>query len=357
MLTMKKLLTTLLILFVARFAYANSILFDSFEYANNDGMMPIGWTGNDNTWLAGHMPKDHNRVPHSGEWYAYTNSTESWMFMPMHMSTQLKYRFTLWAISDGEYQLEIWGGNEPSPSDMTQLLLSAVASSSYEQFSAYIEEIVSDYEYFGVHAVSGCSDCILTIDDINVDMVDKYGLDAMPANLETNMMPGTQTEFQFKFKNTGYEPLTVYMTPHTEYFSDIRLFANGVEATSFPAAPDEILEIRGIATMLPDVALGSLTWIDITFWLDCGCATTMFTLWATAGYESIDECDITKLSIYPNPSSGNVTIEGNSIVTITNMLGQIILQKEIVEKETVTLEKGVYSVKMNDRLSEKLIVK
>ena len=355
---MKKLLITLLILFAARLAYADSILFDGFEYANHDGESPVGWVCDDDSWLAGYLEQDHNRVAHSGNWYAYTNSSESWMFMPMHMSTQLKYRFTLWAISDGNYQLEIWAGNDAYPSAMTQLLLSDVkSSSSYEQFSAYIDEVTSNYECFGIHAVSSCNDCILTIDDINVDMVDKYGLQTMPATLETSMMPGTQTEFKFKFKNTGYEPLTVYMTPHSEYFTDIHIFANGVEATSFPAAPDEILEIRGMATMLPDVAIGSLTWIDITFWLDCGCATTMFTLWATAGYLSIDECDITTLSVYPNPSSGNVTIEGNGVMTITNMLGQIVLQKEIIEKETVTLEKGVYFVKMSDRLSEKLIVK
>ena len=353
---MKKWIVSLLMMFAAKFAFADSILFDSFEYANHDGESPIGWVCDDNSWLAGYLPKDHNRVAHTGNWYAYTNSADSWIFMQMHMSQQLKYRFTLWAISDGEYQLEIWAGNEAQPSAMTQLMLSDIVSvSSYEQFSAYVEEVASDYEYFGIHAVASCSDCILTIDDINVDMVDKYGLQVTPATIETNMMPGTQIEFSFKFKNVGYEPLTVYITPISEFFSDIHLYANGVEAPTFPADPDEIVKISGVATMLPDIAIGTMTWIDIMFTLDCGCATAMFSLIATAGMESIEENEAV-INIYPNPSKGNVTIEGTGIVTIMNSLGQEVLTKEIIDKEEITLKKGIYFVKLGNSSIQRIII-
>lgn len=353
---MKKYLVTILMLFVTRFAFAGSILFDSFEYANHDGESPIGWVCDDNSWLAGYLEKDHNRVAHSGDWYAYTNSAESWMFMPMFMSDELKYRFSLWAISDGGYQLEIWAGNDVYPSAMTQLLLNEVVNNgSYENFSAYIDEVSSDFQYFGIHAVqSYCGDCILTIDEVNVDMVGKYEMQAIPATIESVVAPGTQTEFKFKFKNVGYEPLTVYITPFSDHFTDIHLFANGVEGPTFPAAPDEIVEIRGVATMLPDITIGSPAWIDIMFTLDCGCATAMFTLWATAGFDSADEI-FTGISIYPNPSSGNVTIEGTGMVSITNTLGQIVFSKEIIEKETVTLPKGVYCVTINKKTT-KLVV-
>ena len=60
-------------------------------------------------------------------------------------------------------------------------------------------------------------------------------------------------------------------------------------------------------------------------------------------------------SIYPNPSNGIVTIEGNGIVTITNTLGQEIIRKEIVEKETVTLDNGVYFIKINDIIRKVII--
>lgn len=353
--TMKKVFITLLILIAAQLAYADSILFDSFEYANHDGEAPVGWVSSNDSWVCGYLEKDHNRVAHSGNWYAHTNSTESWMFMQMHMSEQLKYRFTLWAISDGSYQLEIWAGNDAQPNAMTQLLLNDIVSSgSYEQFSAYIDEVASEYDYFGIHAVSSCSDCILTIDDVNVDMVDKYGLQVTPGSIEMNMAPGSQAEFQFKFKNIGYEPLVVYITPYSEQFTDIHLFANDVEAPTFPAAPDEIVEIRGVATLFPEAAVGSLNWIDIMFTLDCGCATTMFTFWATAEMESIDEKNV-ETGVYPNPSRGKITVEGNGEVKIANLGGQIVLRKEIVDKETFTLENGIYFVTINGK-TEKIIV-
>ena len=103
------------------------------------------------------------------------------------------------------------------------------------------------------------------------------------------------------------------------------------------------------------MAVGEIGWVDIMFTLDCDCATTMYTLWATAGYESIDESS-SATSIYPNPSSGNLTIEGNGIMTVTNLVGQEVLKKEIIEKEIITLEKGVYFIKINDGISEKVIV-
>ena len=355
---MKKIIFTLILLFAARFAFADSVLIEGFEYGNHDGETPVGWEVANNTWLAGYLAQDHNRIPHNGNWYAYTNGAESWMFMPLYLSEQLRYRFSLWAISDGGYQLEIWAGNDANPSTMTQLMLNGIVSSgSYEKFSAYIEEMTSDFQYIGIHAVSSYGDYVLTIDDVIVDMVGKYDITVNPANYYTTAAPGSQVEFNCIFTNLGYEPANVFITWNSEYFSDVHLYKNGTVCTSFHAEPDESVEFTGIATLTPNITVGEMGFVDITFTLDCDCATTMFTLWAAAGYESIDECNIKTLSIYPNPSSGNVTIRGNGIVTITNMLGQIVLQKEIVEKETVTLEKGVYFVKMNDRLSEKLIVK
>ena len=354
---MKKLYITFLILFAASIAYADSILIEGFEYANHDGETPVGWDVANNTWLAGYLEQDHNRIAHSGNWYAYTNSAESWMFMPLNMSTQLKYRFSLWAISDGGYQLEIWAGSGSYPSAMTQLLLSdIVSSSSYEKYSAYIEEIASDYEYFGIHAVSSYGDYVLTIDDIQVDMVGKYDITVDPANYYTTALPGTQVEFKCTFINLGYEPANVLITGNSEYFSDINLYKDGTACTAFHAEPDESVDFTGVATLNHNIGIGDVIWVDIFFTLDCDCATAMFTLWATA-YDSTEEYDIKATSIYPNPSSGNVTIEGSGVVTITNMLGQIVIQREIIDNETITLEKGMYFVRINDGLTEKLIVK
>ena len=190
---MKKIIFTLIILFAARFAFADSVLIEGFEYGNHDGETPVGWDVANNTWLAGYLAQDHNRIPHNGNWYAYTNGTESWMFMPLYLSEQLRYRFSLWAISDGGYQLEIWAGNDANPSTMTQLMLNGIVSSgSYEKFSAYIEEMTSDFQYIGIHAVSSYGDYVLTIDDVIIDMVGKYDITVNPANYYTTAAPGSQ---------------------------------------------------------------------------------------------------------------------------------------------------------------------
>lgn len=354
---MKKLLITILIVTASMMANASSIFAEGFEYANHDGESPIGWICDDDSWLCGYHEKDHNRIAHTGDWYAYTNSNDSWMFMEMFMSTQLKYRFSYWGISDGAYNVEIWAGSAPDTDYMEEMIFSAhIEGGHYEKISYYLESVPSDYQYFAIHASAEAGAYHLTIDDINVDMVEKYSLTVAPVSIESNMMPGTQSTFQFKFINSGYEPLTVYVTPHTEYFTDIHILANGVEATSFPAEPDEIVEITGIVTMMPEITEGTLTWIDLNFWLDCGCATAMFTLWAAAEMEAIDE-SFTELKVYPTISTGDIIIEGSGVVAISNSLGQLVLRKQIIEKEIVTLDKGLYFITINDRMTKKLIVR
>lgn len=354
---MKKLIFTLLTLLTANVVFADSILIEGFEYGNHEGETPVGWNVANNTWLCGYLEHDHNRIPHSGNWYAYTDSAESWMFMSLHMSTTSKYRFSLWAISDGGYQLEIWAGNQANPSAMTQLLLNDIVSSgSYEKFSAYIEDIASNYQYFGIHAVSSYGDYVLTIDDIQVDMVNKYEITVEPANFYTTALPGSQVEFNCTFINLGYEPANTIINVFSDYFTDVHLFKDGEACTTFHAEPDESIEFTGVATLTPNIEIGSWGMADILFTLDCDCATTMFTLWAEATDDSTDEHGINEVSIYPNPSNGCVTIEGSGIVTITNMLGQIVLQREIIDNETITLEKGIYFVKIDDASAQKLIV-
>ena len=353
---MKRFVITLLIMLSASLVYADSILYDSFEYANHEGEFPVGWVCDDNSFVCGHLEQDHNRIPHDGNWYVYTNSTDSWMFMHMFMSDELKYRFSLWAITDGDYHLEIWAGNDSDPSAMTQLLLNEnVNCGSYEKFSEYIDAVVSDYEFFGIHATTSGSDTYLTIDEVNVDMVGKYDIGVTPANFYITAAPGSQVEFKCLFSNLGYEPANVLINPISEYFTNVQLYKDGTACTSFHVEPDQSIMFDGVATFTNNIEIGSVGWVDIVFTLDCDCATTMYTLWATAGYESVAECGIKAASVYPNPSNGKVTVEGTGIVSIINNLGQVVLTKEIIEKEIVTLPKGIYFVSINGK-TEKLII-
>lgn len=353
---MKRTFLTLIILLTACIVNANSLFTESFEYANHDGETPIGWDVVNDSWLCGFQEKDHNRKPHDGNWYVYTNGPESWMFMPMYINGDLPHRLSLWAISDGEYQLEIWAGNASSPSAMTrQLINETVSSGSYDKIAAYIDDLSSSYDFLGIHAVQSCSDCILSIDDLNVEFIMQYAFFPSPFQTDTILHSGDNIVFNCKLTNEGYESLTIYMSTHTEYYTDVHFYVNGQMTTQFHIEQDETVPIRGTATLRPDMEPGALAWFDVMFDIDCGCASAMYTYWATVAADGIEENQV-KTVIYPNPSAGDVTIEGSGIITIFNSLGQKVFTKEIVEKETITLEKGIYFVKKDDGFTEKLIV-
>ena len=71
---------------------------------------------------------------------------------------------------------------------------------------------------------------------------------------------------------------------------------------------------------------------------------------------SVEENETASFNIYPNPSNGQFTVEGNGIMTITNTLGQVVFRNEVIERETVTLEKGIYFISING-MSKKLVVR
>lgn len=285
---MKKTILIALICLISSGAFANDIFIEGFEYANHDNTVPTGWVCDDSSWLCGYQVKDHNRVPHAGNWYAFTDSDDSWMFMALYFDTELRYRPGFWAISDGAYDVEFWAGNEASPSGMTNLLFSATVSSGfYERFTEYIENIPENYTYFGIHAVAHEGAYRLTIDDINIDMVEKYKLATNPSSVETVMMPGSRVTVKFDVINTGYEDLEVYMTPHSDYFTDVELTVDGQSYAPFNTVANQVVHCTCSATLRSDVAMGSRCWVDINLTVSCSCTTGLFTLWTTVGDPSV----------------------------------------------------------------------
>lgn len=353
---MKKIVIALILLVSASVIQANNLITESFEYANHDGETPLGWTCDDASWLCGYQDKDHNRKPHTGFWYVYTNANESWMFIPAFLSTQLQYKISYWAISDGSYTVELWAGTQDNASNMSQLLLTeTVNSANYEIFSTYIETLNGNYDYFGIHAIANENAYYLTLDDICIDYIVQYAFSASPYETDTILQPGDNITFNCKVLNEGYESITIYMSTHTEFFTDVHFYVNGEMTNHFPIVQDETVAIRGTATLRPEIEPGTTCWFDVMFTIDCGCATAMYTYWATVAADGIDDNQV-KTAIYPNPSTGHVTIEGSGIITIFNSLGQEVFAKEIVEKETIMLEKGIYFVKKDNGVTEKLIV-
>ncbi len=279
---MKKILLTLSLILSMTMAFADSVLIEGFEYANHDLTPPIGWNCDDNSWLCGYQPKDHNRIPHTGNWYAFTDTDDAWMFMELYMGHDLKYRYYYWAISDGEYDVEVWAGSGPSTEQMTQLLFTkTVNSGEYEQFSEYIENLSTDYEYFGIHAIAHEGAHYLTIDDVYIDMVVKYAIASTPYNADTILYPGGQTNYTFSVQNLGYEPFEVIIQPSHEYFTDFHFYVEGNQCTMFHLEPNESKKVTAVATLKPDIQAGASVWLDIMLVLDCDCATSMTTLWVT----------------------------------------------------------------------------
>ena len=325
---MKKTLFTLLFCLLAGLTYAEGIFYEGFEYANHDFQTPIGWICPDQSWLCGFQDKDHNRTAHTGNWYAFTDTDDAWMFMPLFGSQELRYRYTYWAISDGSYQVEIWIGNEASPEQMTQLMFSEeVSSGSYECFSAYIEDISSNYQYFGIHAVAAPGSYHLTIDDIVVDMVLKYDMEVTPFTFDTVMNPGGQATIHYTVQNTGYEPLEIFMTPYTDAFTNIHFYVNGNQQNSFPTEANDKVEVTCTATLRPDLEPGTRVWMDIMFTVSCDCVTRMATLWVTVADPTATAEKTANVHLLPNPATSFATVsaEGLQRVEVRDLTGKMIL--------------------------------
>lgn len=348
---MKKTLLTLFICLIASFTFAGNILIEGFEYANHDNESPTGWICDDNSWLCGYLEKDHNRTAHSGNWYAYTDAEESWMFMPLFFSSQLRYRPSLWAISDGTYEVELWVGNDADPTAMTTLLITAtVSSGNYEKFSEYVENLSSDFNYLGIHAIASEGAYHLTIDDIYVDMVERYELEITPYRFDTILDPGSQITIEYEVQNTGYEDLHVYMNPNTDFFQDISFTEDGFNYSSFPTVPNQTVHCTCTATLSPNLAPGTLCWLDIMFTVSCDCLTRMATLWVTVADPTNVSEQQAKVEIFPNPTTDFIQIKANGLqqVEVWDLMGRKVVSQTSKQDELrldmSSLPSGMYFV-------------
>lgn len=360
---MKKTLLTLLALCLTGFSLAGNILIEGFEYANHDFESPVGWVCNDDSWLSGYLEKDHNRLPHTGNWYAFSNAEESWMFMQLYLTPSLQYRFTCWAISDGNCLLEFWAGTSPSAASMHTLLLSETASSEgYEKISAYIETIPEGCYYIGIRALNGDNATCVTIDDIMVDMVEQYEFEAETITGDTTMMPGSQGVFRFLVHNVGYDELDITMHPSDEFFTNINCFANGTEGLTFHTLPDEVVEVTTYATLRPEVEPGSVAWLDIHMTIPCGCNTAMATFWVTP-IETVQTAELQQpeINIFPNPATDFVTIEADGLtaVTLTDLNGKTLsstaAEGRSVRLDVSGLKPGVYMIVASTRSTSSFV--
>ena len=358
---MKKLLFTLLVCLTTSFVMAGNLLNEGFEYANHDFEKPVGWICDDNSWLCGYLEKDHNRMPHMGNWYAFSDAEDAWMYMPMYLIPTMKYRFTCWAISDEPYQLEFWAGSSPNPDDMHTILLSVtVTNGMYEKFSAFAETIPDDCDYIAIHAI-GQNGSYLTIDDVEVDMVEQYQFEAEPITGDTAMYPGTQAIFHFLIHNTGYDPVDVTVHPSNEFFTDFSCYSNGVSGMTFPTQPDEIVKVTTYATLRPEIEPGTVAWLDIPMTIPCNCNTAMVTFWVTPLEPTQVEENHQNINVFPNPATDFVTIEAEGLqsVSLTDINGKTLSSQAAkgnsIRLDVSGLKAGVYFISAKTRSTSSFV--
>ena len=73
------------------------------------------------------------------------------------------------------------------------------------------------------------------------------------------------------------------------------------------------------------------------------------------GYDGVDETATAAFTVSPNPAQGCFMVEGQGMLTVTNILGQPLLTKEIDGKETIELPHGLYLVILNG-ITQKIVV-
>ena len=69
----------------------------------------------------------------------------------------------------------------------------------------------------------------------------------------------------------------------------------------------------------------------------------------------LDENKTEDFKVYPNPTTGSVTVEGKGQLVVINTLGQVVIREEIDGNTTMTLPLGLYFVKL-DNTVRKVVV-
>ena len=63
---------------------------------------------------------------------------------------------------------------------------------------------------------------------------------------------------------------------------------------------------------------------------------------------STAETTTATMAVYPNPARDNFTVEGTGLLTVTNVLGQKVMEKVIEERCILTLPEGIYLLKLTE---------
>lgn len=127
---------------------------------------------------------------------------------------------------------------------------------------------------------------------------------------------------------------------------------NYVSDMAFDMQMGELVGVNGAELYFIDLSSASTCYLGILGG-DSYCRTSG--LFTTYSWNAIDENTVENVNVYPNPAQGSFTVEGTGKLTITNLLGQEMLVREINGKTKVELSQGMYLVRLNDAVSKVVI--
>lgn len=345
---MKKYFFILLICLVTSYAYSDIVFQDGFEFANTEGEVPVGWISPENQWVCGQFEKDHNRKPHFGNWYTYTQEDESWLFIQAESLFGIHYDLSFWAISDGAYQMEICYGNNPNPESMNGWIAEPfeINNDNYQQFSTEYE-LYEYYDlYIGIHATS-TGGTALCIDDVAIDQMHQYAFIVKTITTDTiDLAYGESANFKFSVFNTGYDQETLVLSSPSEMFTDTHYYINGEAVSRFDIEPGENIIIDVTSTLIDQEIPYSYAWLDVMVGSTHNCNTGMasFFVKPIQGTQISENKEI--INIYPNPSSHIINISNDEITeaTIFDGNGRKILSSNSNHIDIQNLKPGLYLI-------------
>lgn len=359
---MKHITFLLSLLLLSLSSFADEILNETFEYGNHDLEKPVGWYCDDNSWLCGHFDKDGNRCAHEGDWYIFAESDDAWLFMPLPIFQGMHYNISLWAITDGDFDLEVKIGASATPEAMQLdfMPLTQINTNKYENYQATFECEVLDMAFIGIHCMRGEGASYLSLDDIVVEMVNQYDFFVKELTTETiEMQPGSTEHFSFDVRNMGYDMETLTISYSHEYFSSALFFIDGEQVMRFdlPVSSDVVVDVE--ATLKEDLPLGNVVFLDVMVNSTHNCHTGMASFWVIpTDLNGQTEQEIAT-RVYPNPASDFIHIQTEDLqeVRIFDLNGRQLLQSNQNIIEISHLDSGLYLLEITNNDSSRRIVK
>ena len=121
-------------------------------------------------------------------------------------------------------------------------------------------------------------------------------------------------------------------------------------------------EIEGQGTPMTEEFMHSQDFVDFLNSMGTGQVWVLDENNTNGGFPILAAIDLavtknteTTFNVYPNPAQGRFTVEGTGRMMVSNLLGQVVLVKEIDGQTTVALPQGMYFVKLGNEI-RKIVV-